>query len=98
MGLIDIHNKIVDPVPEKKIMPEQTYRFRLMEEAKYKGCAKEHQIIFDKYDRLLRNCTNQTEAQHIGMLGVLEVSNLLDNGYVGKGGSLTVNGQIIKAE
>lgn len=97
MGLIDINGKQIDN-SGVKMMDEKTYRFRLMEEAKHKGCAKELQQLFDKFDALLRNCTNQQEREHIGMLGVLEVSKLIDGGYVGKGGSLIVNGQVIIAD
>ncbi len=81
-----------------KMMDEKTYRHKLILEARYKGCEKELLQLFDKFDKLLRNCTNAQEAAQIGTLGVIEVSNLIDNGHVGTGGSLVVNGQVIKEE
>lgn len=59
------------------------------------GCEKELLQIFDKYDRLLRNCRNDEERKHIGSLGVIEVHKLLDNGDVGVGGSLTIDGEVV---
>jgi hypothetical protein len=78
-----------------KIVDEATYRKNLLNEAKIQGCERELLHIFNKYDMLLRNCTNDLERKHIGMLGVLELSKLLDNGNVGEGGSLIVNGETI---
>lgn len=94
MGIIDINGN----TKEVKVMDEKQYRTNLIREAKIKGCEKELRLVFEKYDNLLRNCSNAKEREHIGMLGVLEVSKLLDNGNVGKGGSVTVNGQVILAD
>lgn len=94
MGVIDINGNI----KEVKVLNERQYRTNLIREAKIKGCEKELRLVFEKYDNLLRNCTNSQEREHIGMLGVLEVSRLLDNGHVGKGGCVTVNGQVIIAD
>ena len=79
------------------ITDEKTYRANLMKEARLIGCEKELVLLFAKFDGLLRNCTNQEERKNIGMLGILEISRLLDNGNVGDGGSLIVNGQTIIA-
>lgn len=78
-----------------KIANERTYRANLLKQAREAGCEKELLQVFDKYDKLLRNCTNIQEKEQIGMLGVLEVSKLLDNGNVGKGGCVIVNGQVV---
>lgn len=79
-----------------KIMNEKQYRLKLLGEARLKGCEKEMLILFDKYDKLMRNCTNIQERENIGKLGILEIHNLLDDGHVGIGGELTINGQIVK--
>lgn len=97
MGLIDINGNEINK-SGVKMTDEKTYRTKLMAEANHKGCGKELKQLFDKFDALLRNCTNAKEREQIGMLGVLEVSKLIDGGYVGKGGSLVVNGQVIIAE
>lgn len=76
---------------EVYIVDERAYRESLIREARFKGCETEMKIIFDKYDRLLRNCTNMKEAEQIGTLGVMEISNLLDGGDVGIGGALIIN-------
>lgn len=57
----------------------------------------EHELLclFDKYDNLLKTCRDDKERKAIGSMGVIEVSKLLDNGEVGFGGSLTVNGSVI---
>jgi len=95
MASIDINGNLVMEREAVKMTDEKTYRTRLLAEAKYKGCEKELQQIFNKYDSLLRNCSNAKEREQIGMLGVLAVSKLIDNGYVGEGGSLIVNGQLV---
>lgn len=57
----------------------------------------EHELLclFDKYDGMLKNCKDDKERQAIGSMGVIEVSKLLDDGEVGIGGSLTINGKVI---
>lgn len=77
------------------LVEEDEYRKRLMQEARFKGCEIELRMIFDKYDRILRNCHNAKEAKDIGILGVMEVSALLDSKDVGVGGSLVVDGKVI---
>ena len=46
--------------------------------------------IFDKYDKLLRNCKNDKERKDISELGALEVHRLL-----GGGGELYVNNKLV---
>lgn len=81
-----------------QVVDEKTYRLKLIREAKHLGCEIELRIIFKKYDDLLRFCTNPQEREQIGMLGVLEISELLDNKRVGKDGSLIVNNKVILSE
>lgn len=76
------------------LVEEPEYRKRLLQEARFKGCEIELRMIFDKYDRILRNCKNAQEAKDIGALGVMEVSNLLDSKDVGQGGTLVIDGKI----
>jgi hypothetical protein len=59
------------------------------------GCEMELRQIFSRYDTLLKNCRNLQERKAISAMGVQEISNLLDNQYLGKGGSVTVGGQVI---
>lgn len=62
---------------------------------KLTGYERELIRLFDKYDALMKNCRSNAERQAIATMGVMEVSQLLDNGEVGIGGSITVNGQTI---
>lgn len=78
-----------------KVLDEKSYRFRLLEEAKFKGCYQEMQQLFIKFDNLIRNSRDPVEREHIGKLGVFEVSKLLDGGNLGAGGTVTVNGEVI---
>ena len=80
---------------KEDVVIEDDYRRKLIGTARELGCEPELRQLFAKYDALLRNCSNPKEAQAIGALGVADVSRLLDNNYVGLGGNITVNGQII---
>jgi len=61
-----------------KIVPEHEQRSRLINLARAQGCSHELQMIFDKYDNLLKNCTNKKEKAHIAYLGVTECHRLLN--------------------
>jgi len=74
----------------KKILSEKETRIRLMIHAKRLGCTKELQQIFDKYDRLLRNCTDEKERKDMGKLGAVEIYKIL-----GGGGELYVDGSLV---
>ncbi len=87
---------IIDPKDDaridpntKKIAPEDLFRKKILARARYIGVETEVRQIFDKYDLLLKNCTNQQEREAIGVLGVTELSKYLDCT------SLTVNGKVI---
>ena len=82
---------------EKKldIVDEKTYRKNLLGMATRLGCADDLKQIFMKYDNLLKNCANEQEKKAIGAMGVLEVHRLLDNGYLGKGGKIEIDGKIV---
>ena len=59
-----------------KLASEDKTRAALFTIAKEIGCTGELKELLDKYDRLLRNCSNQVEAQHIGALALSEVNRL----------------------
>lgn len=61
-----------------KVMPEDETRRKILIKARHLGCEKEVRIIFDKTDKLMRNCTNESERADIGQLGALEVFKMLD--------------------
>lgn len=75
------------------VIPEQETRRRMLAMAREQGCEKEMKLIFQKYDKLLRNCTNAKERADISKLGAYEVYRLL-----GGGGELYVDGQLVAKE
>lgn len=75
-----------------QVEDEKTYRQKLLTMARTLGCEMELKQIFNRYDGLMKNCKNEQERKAIAAMGVQELSNLLDNGYLGKGGIVTVGG------
>jgi len=73
-----------------KVLSEQETRFRLLKHARLVGCEGDMRLLFEKYDKLLRNCTNQQERDDISKLGAYEMYRLL-----GGGGELYVNGNLV---
>lgn len=82
--------KVIEGQPQK-VLDEADYRKKIMIVARTIGCDKEMRILFDKYDRLLRSCTNKSEMKSIQTMGIKEISDLLDNGYVGADGRVIVH-------
>lgn len=74
----------------KKALNEQQTRAKFLTFAKRLGCEAELRQTFDKFDALLRNCTNPTERQQIAILANVEVHRLL-----GFQDGLSVDGQEI---
>jgi len=74
----------------KKILSEQETRKRIMSHAKRFGCERDMFLLFEKYDKLLRNCTNEQERKDIAKLGCVEMFTLL-----GRDGQLYVDGQLV---
>lgn len=72
-----------------KIAPEDVFRKKIIARATYMGCGVEVRSIFQKYDNLLKYCTNEQERQNIAYLGVCEISKYMDCS------SLTINGQVV---
>lgn len=73
-----------------KVLTEQETRKRILTHAKLVGCEGDMLKLFAKYDKLLRNCTNQKEREDIGKMGAYETWRLL-----GGGGELYINGQLV---
>src|SRR5579885_152962 len=72
-----------------KVLEERETRKRLLTHARLVGCERDMLLLFAKYDKLLRNCTNDQERRDIGKLGAVEVYRLL-----GGGGELYVDNQL----
>jgi hypothetical protein len=64
--------------PKKKIIKEDQSRKALFAIATRMGCQVELAQIFNRYDTLLRNCANQSEANNISLLGIAEVNKLMN--------------------
>jgi hypothetical protein len=73
-----------------KVLSEQETRKRLLNHARLVGCEKDMMLLFAKYDKLMRNCSNEKERKDIGKTGAVEMYNLL-----GRGGELYIDGQLV---
>ncbi len=73
-----------------KVLQEQETRRRLLSHARIVGCERDMLLLFAKYDKLMRNCTNDKERADIAKLGAVETYQLL-----GGGGELYVDGQLV---
>ena len=73
-----------------KVLDERDTRKKLISHARAKGFEQDLINLFNKYDTLMRNCSNEKERQDIGKLGSYEVFCLFN-----KGGDLYVDGQLI---
>ncbi len=69
-----------------EVESEEKSRKNILNHARRLGCEKEMILLFEKYDKLLRNCKNKSERDDIGKLGCVEMFNLLNTT-----GTLTVN-------
>jgi hypothetical protein len=78
---------MMNDLPPGKIFSEDMSRQRIMAIARELGCDQDLLQVFNRYDRLLRNCDNASERKSISLLGVAEVNKIL--GYTG---SCTVGG------
>jgi hypothetical protein len=76
----------------KKLLSEAEMRRNMLEIARHLGCEGDVIEIFNKYDGLLRNCTNAQERHAIGIMGNMEIHRLLSSDP----GELLVGGTIIK--
>ena len=77
-------------MPKPEVMPEKQTRDKILAYAKRLGCFVEVKQLMDKYDGLLRRCTNESERKHIATIGVTEIHKL-----IGFRGGLSVGGELI---
>jgi hypothetical protein len=73
-----------------KVLEERETRKRLLTHARMVGCERDMLLLFAKYDKLLRNCSNDKERSDIAKLGAVETYRLL-----GGGGELYIDGQLV---
>ncbi len=74
----------------KKVLDERETRKRFLMHARMLGFEKDMLLLFAKYDKLLRNCSNEQERLDIGKMGAYEAYKLL-----GGNGELYVNGTLV---
>lgn len=72
------------------ITPEKKFRKHILIMAKNLGCYMEIKQIMEKYDNILKNCTNELERKQIGTMGIAEIHK-----YFFLRGALVVNGELI---
>ena len=76
-----------------KVLSEQETRRRLLKHARLVGCEGDMIKLLDKYDKLMRNCTNDKERKDMSKLGNYEIWKCL-----GGGGELYVDGNLVAKE
>jgi hypothetical protein len=59
-------------------LSEAEMRKRAINQARAQGCEMECRMLFDKYDNLLRNCSNDLERKHIAITAIAELHRLLN--------------------
>lgn len=69
---------------------EKETRNRLLGYANRYGMGKGLQEMLDKYDRMIKNCGNDLERQHMKQLALAEIHNFL--GFID---GLEMNGEMI---
>lgn len=74
----------------KKFKTEAEMRKALLSISKALNCQQDVEQIFQKYDKMLKNCTNKDERYLIGLSGVKELHLFLQCK-----GALVVNGEVI---
>ena len=86
----DLAGALGDDHISNKVLPEQETRRRLLTHARLAGCERDMLLLFSKYDKLMRNCSNDAERRDMSSVACTEVYKLL-----GGGGELYVNGQLV---
>ena len=77
----------------EKVLNERETRKRILTHAKMNGVEGDMLILFAKYDKILRNCSNERERSDIAKLAVVEMWRCL-----GGGGELTIDGKLVCKE
>ena len=62
---------------KKKVLPEHEVRKRILQTAENLGCKTDVLQIFNKYDKLLRDCKNEEERKQISVMGSAELYRFL---------------------
>jgi hypothetical protein len=62
----------------KRKLSEVEMRQRAINQAKAQGCEMEVRMLFDKYDNLLKNCSNPIERKHIAITAIAELHRILN--------------------
>lgn len=75
----------------KKVLSEYETRKNILEAARHFGCEGDVIEIFNKYDSLLKNCTNAKERHAISLMGNMEIHRLMSSDP----GELIVGNKII---
>jgi hypothetical protein len=79
LDLGDFDLNLNDPANfSNKVASEYQTRQAMLKQAKRLGCEYEMRSLFNKYDNLLRNCSNHLEREGIAQLGAYEIGNLLN--------------------
>lgn len=76
-----------------RVASEQETRKKFLSYARAMGFEREMLLLFAKYDKMMRTCSNDKERADIAKLGAFEVYKLL-----GGGGEFYVNGQLVYRE
>ena len=74
-----------------RLLNEKETRKKLLESGKAWGFEGDLLKIFDKYDKLLKSCSNPQEREAIAIMGAQEINKLL-----GAADAIEVNGKVIK--
>lgn len=73
-----------------KVKSEKEMRRDILATAKRLGCDHEAKKIFDRYDSLIKKCTNEKEKKDMAVMGIAELHRLF-----GCRGALIINGQVV---
>jgi len=73
-----------------RVLSELETRKRLLTHARLVGCERDMLLLFGKYDKMIRSCSNEKERADMAKLAAYEVYRLL-----GGGGELYVDGQLV---
>jgi hypothetical protein len=91
ISMPDVKIDLTDPNNlSNKVLSEQESRRRILTHARIVGCERDMLLLFSKFDKLMRNCTNDKERADMSKLACVETYKLL-----GGGGELYVNNQLV---
>lgn len=87
-----MNNKVKIPphINPKNVRNEADSRKNILADAKVFGCLPEVIKCFERYDRMLANCKNESERKDISIMGSAEIYRIM-----GLKGGLSVDGKDI---